>query len=102
MDRSYARDARRGSPAVVNSPARGRAAIRERRSPPPSAVERQLRVVIVGPQGVGGQAHAARDILAGFAEHRWVRVDFQAIDPRLPGRWRFLTEWKIVRSVVRP
>jgi len=64
--------------------------------------ERRLRVIVVGPQGVGGQAHAARDILAGFGNHRSVHVEFQAIDPRLPGPWRFLTEWKFLRSLVRP
>ena len=61
-----------------------------------------LRVVVVGPQGVGGQAHAARDIVAGFAGHRSVHVEFQPIDPGLPDPWRFLTEWKFLRSVVRP
>lgn len=64
--------------------------------------ERVLRVVVVGPQGVGGQAHAARDILAGFSSHASVHVEFQAIDPRLSGPWRFLTEWKFLRSIVRP
>ena len=69
---------------------------------PRAAGERRLRVVVVGPQGVGGQAHAARDILDGFTGHAAVHAEFQAIDPRLPGRWRFLTEWKVIRSVVRP
>ena len=40
--------------------------------------------------------------MEGFAAHRWIRADFQAIDPRLPGRWRLLTEWKLIRSLVRP
>ena len=74
---------------------------RKRRSSP-SVAERVLRVIVVGPQGVGGQAHAARDIVAGFAGHRSVHVEFQPIDPRLPDPWRFLTEWKFLRSVVRP
>ncbi len=64
--------------------------------------EGTLRILVVGPQGVGGQAHAARDILAGFSTHPSVHAEFQAIDPRLPGPWRFLTEWKFVRSLVRP
>ncbi|MEX2156232.1 MAG: glycosyltransferase family 4 protein [Gemmatimonadales bacterium] len=64
---------------------------------------RARRVLIVAPgESVGGHAHAARDILQGFAGHPDVRVEFQAIDPRLPGPLRFLTEWKVIRSVVRP
>ena len=31
-----------------------------------------------------------------------MHVEFQPIDPRLPDPWRFLTEWKFLRSVVRP
>lgn len=63
---------------------------------------RVLRILVVGPQGVGGQAHAAQSILAGFTSHQSVHAEFQSIDPRLPGFWRFLTEWKFIRSLVRP
>jgi glycosyltransferase involved in cell wall biosynthesis len=64
---------------------------------------RPLRVLVVAPgHAVGGQANAARDITRGFAGHAAVRVSFQPIDPPLPGRLRFLTEWKFIRSVVRP
>lgn len=62
-----------------------------------------LRVLIVAPgESVGGHAHAARDIVAGFARNPDVQVEFQPIDPRLKGPLRFLTEWKLIRSVVRP
>lgn len=61
------------------------------------------RILIVAPgESVGGHAHAARDIVEGFTGNRAVQLDFQPIDPRLPGRLRFLTEWKGVRSIVRP
>ena len=51
---------------------------------------------------MGGQAHAARAIVDGFSGNPWIRADFQAIDPQLPGRWRFLTQWKLIRSIVKP
>lgn len=65
---------------------------------------RRLRVLVAAPSPhqVGGQAHAARDIERGFAGHSEVIVRVQAIDPRLSGGLQFLTEWKILRSVVRP
>lgn len=62
-----------------------------------------IRVLVVAPgESVGGHAHAARDIVEGFAGNPAVSTEFQAIDPRLPGRLRFLTEWKFIRSIVRP
>ena len=62
-----------------------------------------VRVLIVAPgESVGGHAHAARDIVEGFAGNPAVSIEFQAIDPRLRGPLRFLTEWKLVRSIVRP
>ena len=68
-----------------------------------AAVERPLRVLIVAPKhAVGGHAHAARDIVRGLDGHAGFQVGLEAIDPRLPGRWRFLTEWKLIRSLVRP
>jgi glycosyltransferase involved in cell wall biosynthesis len=61
------------------------------------------RILVVAPGGsVGGHAHAARDILAGFTGHPAVRLTFQPIDPRLSGPLRWLTEWKLIRSIVRP
>jgi glycosyltransferase involved in cell wall biosynthesis len=51
---------------------------------------------------MGGHAHAARDIVNGFAGHPDVQIDVQLIDPRLRGALRFLTEWKGIRSIVRP
>jgi glycosyltransferase involved in cell wall biosynthesis len=66
-------------------------------------VTRPLRVLVVAPgESVGGHAHAARDIREGFRSSAALAVDFQPIDPRLPGPWRALTEWKLVRSLVRP
>lgn len=62
-----------------------------------------LRVVVTAPvNAVGGQAHAARAIVEGFARHPLVDARLVAIDPALPGPWRFLTSWPVVRSVVRP
>lgn len=66
-------------------------------------MRRPRRILIAAPgESVGGHAHAARDIVQGFARNRDVQVDFQPIDPRLPGPLRFLTEWKGIRSIVRP
>ena len=62
-----------------------------------------LRVLIVAPgESVGGHAHAARDIVEGFARNPDVRVAFQPIDPSLRGPFGFLTKWKFARSIVRP
>jgi glycosyltransferase involved in cell wall biosynthesis len=62
-----------------------------------------LRIVIAAPgQAVGGHAHAAREIVRGFANHPQIRVTLEPIDPRLPGLLRGLTEWKGIRSIVRP
>ena len=67
------------------------------------AFPRTLRVVIAAPgHMLGGQARAAADIVAGFARDEELRVSLQAIDPRLSGMLRFLTEWPIIRSVIRP
>jgi L-malate glycosyltransferase len=69
----------------------------------PEAARRPLRVLIVAPvHMVGGQAHAARDIVRGFAEDPDIIFAVQAIDPRLRGPFRFLTEVKLLRSVFRP
>lgn len=68
-----------------------------------SRVRRRLRVVISAPGFMlGGQARAAADIVAGFQGDDDLDVALQPIDPRLSGRWRFLTEWPVVRSAVRP
>jgi len=72
-------------------------------SPEPEVGRRPLRVVIVAPvHMIGGQAHAARDIARGFAADPEISITVQAIDPRLPGRLRWLTEAKVLRSFVRP
>ena len=64
---------------------------------------RRLRVLVVAPTRMpGGQARAALDIVQGFARHRMIDATILAIDPRLAGSLRFLTEWKGIRSVVRP
>jgi glycosyltransferase involved in cell wall biosynthesis len=69
----------------------------------PPRVNAPVRVLIVAPgECVGGHAHAARDIVEGFAKNPSVSIEFQAISPRLRGPLRFLTEWKFVRSIVRP
>jgi glycosyltransferase involved in cell wall biosynthesis len=69
----------------------------------PTKADSRLRVVIVAPDHMlGGQAHAAQDIVRGFAGHTDIGVELVAVDPRLPGRFRFLTEWKVIRSLVRP
>jgi L-malate glycosyltransferase len=66
-------------------------------------VNKPIRVLIVAPgESVGGHAHAARDIVEGFAGNGTVAIEFQPIDPRLRGPLRVLTEWKLVRSIVRP
>ena len=66
-------------------------------------MSRPIRVLIVAPgESVGGHAHAARDIVEGFRPHRAVAIEFQPIDPRLRGPLRFLTQWKFIRSIVRP
>lgn len=51
---------------------------------------------------VGGQAHAAADIVEGFAGHPDVSVRLVPIDPQLPGVFGALTRWKGVRSLVKP
>jgi hypothetical protein len=51
---------------------------------------------------VGGHAHAARDIVEGFAHNARVAIEFQPIDPRWHGAFGFLTQWKFIRSIVRP
>jgi glycosyltransferase involved in cell wall biosynthesis len=51
---------------------------------------------------VGGQAHAARDIHRGFASDGEVEVTVQAIDPRLAGPFRILTDVKVLRTLTRP
>ncbi len=62
-----------------------------------------LRVLIAAPaNSVGGQAQAARDIFEGLDGLQDVSAMLVAIDPRLSGALGFLTEWKLLRSVVRP
>lgn len=51
---------------------------------------------------IGGQAHAARDIATGFASDPEIDVAVQAIDPRLSGWFRWLTDVKILRTFFRP
>lgn len=64
---------------------------------------RLLRVLIVAPAHmVGGQAHAAQAIVAGFEGDPVIRTTLQPIDPRLGGRLSGLTETKVLRSVIRP
>jgi glycosyltransferase involved in cell wall biosynthesis len=62
-----------------------------------------LRVLIAAPvHMVGGQAHAARAIAAGFEGDPEIRATLQPIDPRLGGRLSLLTDTKILRSIIRP
>lgn len=62
-----------------------------------------LRVVVSAPvHMLGGQATAARQIREGFQRDPEVTVELVAIDPRLSGPWRALTEWPLIRSIVRP
>ncbi len=62
-----------------------------------------IRVLLVAPAHmVGGQAHAARDISRGFASDHEIQVAVQAIDPRLKGSLRALTDVKVLRSLMRP
>ena len=69
----------------------------------PSGSARRLRVLMAGPgHAVGGQAHAARSLLEGFRGDPSVAIEFQPIDPRLPGALGFLTRWPVIRSLVRP
>ncbi len=51
---------------------------------------------------MGGQALAARKLAERFYGHPQVHASLQAMDPRLPGPLRWLTEVKLIRSVTRP
>src|ERR1043166_8319581 len=71
--------------------------------PDGSAGQRPLRVLIVAPvHMIGGQAHAARDIARGFTCDPEIQVTVQAIDPRFSGGMRWLTNLKVLRTLVRP
>lgn len=62
-----------------------------------------IRVLVAAPaNSIGGQAHAARDIVGGFAGSSEVMVGLQPIDPVLPGALGLLTSLRLIRSVVRP
>lgn len=62
-----------------------------------------VRVVVVAPKfAIGGQAHAARDIVCGFQGSTEIAVKLVPSDPTLPGVLNFLTTTKLIRSVVRP
>lgn len=62
-----------------------------------------IRVLIVAPAHmIGGQTHAARDIAVGFAGDSEIEISVQAIDPRLGGRLRWLTDLKVLRTLIRP
>lgn len=62
-----------------------------------------LRVLLSAPVDmIGGQAHAARAIQQGFAGQVGISVCLQPINPTLPPPFRFLTETKVLRSLVRP
>jgi len=62
-----------------------------------------LKVLISAPvNSIGGQAHAARAIERGFAADPGVSVRLQAIDPQLPGPFRFLTTTRGLRSLTKP
>ncbi|HLQ69554.1 MAG TPA: glycosyltransferase family 4 protein [Gemmatimonadales bacterium] len=65
--------------------------------------QRRLHVVIAAPgRAVGGHARAAGDIVRGFTKDPEISIELQPIDPRLSGVLRGLTEWKFIRSVIRP
>jgi hypothetical protein len=50
------------------------------------AVSQPIRVLIVAPgESVGGHAHAARDIVEGFAHNAAVAIEFQRKEPL--GTW---------------
>lgn len=62
-----------------------------------------IRVIVVAPEhAVGGQAHAARQIVRGFQSDHQLTVTLQPSDPSLSGALRFLTATKFIRSIVRP
>ncbi len=72
-------------------------------SEPAAAPARRLRVVVSAPgHMLGGQAQAASAIVSGFRSDPSVDAELVPIDPRLGGRARRLTEWPLIRSVVRP
>ena len=72
-------------------------------SPPVDPAGTPLRVLIVAPAHmVGGQAHAAQDLLRGFQGDAEVVASLQPIDPRLQGAFAWLTEAKGIRSICRP
>lgn len=63
----------------------------------------RTRVLVAAPgHMLGGQARAARAIVEGFRGHPQVEVEFQPIDPRLAAPFGFLTEFRFIRTVVRP
>lgn len=71
--------------------------------PSDTTAARHVRVVVAAPgYMLGGQARAAADIVSGFAGDDDLRVSLQPIDPRIRGMFAFLTEWPVVRSIVRP
>lgn len=66
-------------------------------------VPHPLRVLIVAPvHMIGGQAHAARAIAAGFEGDCEITATLQPIDPRLGGRLAVLTKARVLRTIFRP
>jgi glycosyltransferase involved in cell wall biosynthesis len=70
--------------------------------PPPEAIDRPVRVLIVAPSRdiLGGQAVQAERLLERLRAEPSLAVSFLPVNPRLPGRLRGLQSIKYVRTVV--
>lgn len=66
------------------------------------ASERPIRILLIAPslRILGGQAVQAADLLAEFRKEPSIRVDFQPINPNVPGPFQFLLRLKYVRTVL--
>jgi len=63
----------------------------------------RVRVLLIAPslQILGGQAVQAARLRAAIAKDPWVTIDFQPIDPRLPGPLAFINHIRFVRTITR-
>jgi glycosyltransferase involved in cell wall biosynthesis len=61
---------------------------------------KQIRVLLIAPSLdiVGGQSVQAARLIEAIGREPGVQVDFQPINPRLPGAWRALQRAKYVRT----
>ena len=67
-----------------------------------SASDRPLRILLIAPSLdiVGGQAVQAAHLLSSLRREPSLTIDFQPIDPRLPGPLRWLQSLKFLRTIV--